>query len=849
MIKRIIILILIFFPKTIYAQINISGDVVDADNVALDGVIVQSKDQITKKMANFTKTDDKGHFSIKVSSGQYLEFSLLGFKKEVVDNLSKTIVHIVMHEDNIVLKEVNVKADKVRQHGDTLNYTVGAFANKNDRSIGDVLARIPGFDVDKVSGSVSYEGKPISKFYIEGIDMLGQKYGVATNTIPQVDVGTVEVMRNHQPIKVLEDFTFTEDAAVNIKMKDSAKSHWITSINGGVGKKDDGMLWNFEGLGLRLKSDFQTMMTYKTNNNGVDISRESTNLFNFDNFGKELNDFISLSAPLTSVLPTSRSLENRSHTFTYNVMKRVNASSQFNLQAVYSNFRDVSFGNMKTEYYLQEGDRVINNTKSWLDKQNELYTLLKYEHNSDNSYLKNSISGDFFWDKQRLIETGTNPNMQNAKVPKFEMKDMLYIIRKYGNRLISFYSNNIIQSHPQELTVDSIWQNVNQQYIATDTYAMGGLNLGKFNLSMTVGVNAMLRYIKTSSSDLLNQHGNFDGKTHFGYTMVYINPKFVYQLFGLEFQAESQTQYIYNKYSLDNGIWKFYVSPTLSIKWKATPRLTFALRGSMSVDPLDFNRFYNSFIIQDYLYINKGYIGYRVSDNKTIRLNTMYNDPLHGLHTIFSVSRNYGSNPYTSSREFLDDYIIQSFTDMETKHQSWTVNLIADKGFDLLHSKLSLRAIYLHDNSKMLQNTKLLACMSNNLNINGNLNFSLWKDMTIDYAVRYSYNSMRFQSLNTKSEFSSWSHRTNVVIPINAFKITLSEEYNHNQISTNKYKDIFFSDIDLGLKTKKFEYGLKLSNIFNKHIYAYSVNSNMMSITNVNEIRGRELMFSIYCRL
>ena len=68
MIKRIIILILICFPKTIYAQINISGDVVDADNVALDGVIVQSKDQITKKMANFTKTDDKGHFSIKVSS-------------------------------------------------------------------------------------------------------------------------------------------------------------------------------------------------------------------------------------------------------------------------------------------------------------------------------------------------------------------------------------------------------------------------------------------------------------------------------------------------------------------------------------------------------------------------------------------------------------------------------------------------------------------------------------------------------------------------------------------------------------------------------------------------------------
>ena len=59
--------------------------------------------------------------------------------------------------------------------------------------------------------------------------MLGSKYGVATNTLPQGEVGAVEVMRKHQPIRVLEDFTFTDDAAVNLKMKDGAKSHWVTS--------------------------------------------------------------------------------------------------------------------------------------------------------------------------------------------------------------------------------------------------------------------------------------------------------------------------------------------------------------------------------------------------------------------------------------------------------------------------------------------------------------------------------------------------------------------------------------------------------------------------------------------
>ena len=117
----------------------------------------------------------------------------------------------------------------MHERGDTVSYIVSAFANSNDKSIGDVIAKIPGFDVDKISGKISYEGKPISKFYIEGLDMLGGKYGVATNTLPQGDVGTVEVMRRHQPIRVLEDFTFTDDAAINIKMKDGAKSHWVTS--------------------------------------------------------------------------------------------------------------------------------------------------------------------------------------------------------------------------------------------------------------------------------------------------------------------------------------------------------------------------------------------------------------------------------------------------------------------------------------------------------------------------------------------------------------------------------------------------------------------------------------------
>ena len=62
----------------------------------------------------------------------------------------------------IELKEVSVKSDKVHERGDTVSYVVGAFANSNDRSIGDVIAKMPGFDVDKSSGKISSRRENLS---------------------------------------------------------------------------------------------------------------------------------------------------------------------------------------------------------------------------------------------------------------------------------------------------------------------------------------------------------------------------------------------------------------------------------------------------------------------------------------------------------------------------------------------------------------------------------------------------------------------------------------------------------------------------------------------------------------
>ncbi|WP_234396439.1 hypothetical protein [Prevotella dentasini] len=43
---------------------------------------------------------------------------------------------------------MKVKPQKIRQDGDTLNYLVSQFMQKQDRSIADVLAKMPGITVN-----------------------------------------------------------------------------------------------------------------------------------------------------------------------------------------------------------------------------------------------------------------------------------------------------------------------------------------------------------------------------------------------------------------------------------------------------------------------------------------------------------------------------------------------------------------------------------------------------------------------------------------------------------------------------------------------------------------------------
>ena len=126
----------------------------------------------------FQHTNQDGKFSITLPEGKKatsISFSILGYaKKSYPLTLYKNGQNVYLHEASTSIKEVTVKAKRLQLRGDTLAYSVAGFRHKQDRTIADVIANMPGLSVAG-NGTITYQGKAINKFYIEGMDLMGNK--------------------------------------------------------------------------------------------------------------------------------------------------------------------------------------------------------------------------------------------------------------------------------------------------------------------------------------------------------------------------------------------------------------------------------------------------------------------------------------------------------------------------------------------------------------------------------------------------------------------------------------------------------------------------------------------------
>ena len=150
-------------------------------------------------LLTYTISDSEGRYRLQLETSLpalVLRVRSLGFKRRLLHlkAQSQTLDLNLEHEEHL-LREVIVKAQKLWAQRDTLNYLVSAYTLQQDRTIGDVLQRLPGITIED-NKVIKYQGLPINRFYIEGLDLLRGRYGLATQGIRAQDIATVQVLEH-----------------------------------------------------------------------------------------------------------------------------------------------------------------------------------------------------------------------------------------------------------------------------------------------------------------------------------------------------------------------------------------------------------------------------------------------------------------------------------------------------------------------------------------------------------------------------------------------------------------------------------------------------------------------------
>lgn len=127
-----ILFVLIFTIMTGFLNVSaeniITGSVVQtSDNSPISGVNILIKDDNGKILAYGVSTLD-GHFSIKLSSTSeklFISAAMIGYKSYSASlALDGKPLVIKMEKGALQLQEVVVKANRIRENGDTITYTV-----------------------------------------------------------------------------------------------------------------------------------------------------------------------------------------------------------------------------------------------------------------------------------------------------------------------------------------------------------------------------------------------------------------------------------------------------------------------------------------------------------------------------------------------------------------------------------------------------------------------------------------------------------------------------------------------------------------------------------------------------
>lgn len=233
----LIILFLMMF-KGVFAQ-TYTGALQDTlhNPIAFANIIAYLPDK-DSTILSFTQSDIQGKFTLSCSdTNAIIQFAFIGYENvhiPVKEYKNGSIITLRPKYFTVQVTEVIAKPP-VKEIGDTLVFNADAYKKGNERTVQDLIKKIPGFEVSR-EGYISFGGKSVREVLVEG-DKIGQ--GDYRNTTQKLSAKVIEdiyVIPDYAENPLLADLNENPNIALNLTLKDAYKNQWLfdTDINGGL---------------------------------------------------------------------------------------------------------------------------------------------------------------------------------------------------------------------------------------------------------------------------------------------------------------------------------------------------------------------------------------------------------------------------------------------------------------------------------------------------------------------------------------------------------------------------------------------------------------------------------------
>lgn len=864
--------LLLAFSAKAEGRVRLSGSVTDNTGKPLASVMVRamSKDRGT----HWVMTGPDGKYALEldsVESSFEVRFSKLGFEQETARVENKTQrLDMILSKSASALPEVTVTSPEVRLRGDTLSFLLSSFVGKGDVSLKDAMKKLPGLEV-AASGEISYNGQKISNFYIEGMDLTGGKYDLATTNIPASYVNAIEILNNHKPRKIDRNL-FSDNVAVNVRLAPKARFRPMgtSGVSAGLGNP---IPMAASGAGMMFREAFQSMLTLKGSDIGEFSERENKRFLNrgesdAGNYAADILGSLTYSSP-----PLSRS----------RWIKPIDASvtaSFINKTGKDATLRaDVGYSFIRTEYDYSDSriyfdgakDVIIEQAFSPLTRRHNPSISVEYEDNRDDRYLKNYFSGygEFSTDLMPVVNTGSEIR-QREHLPHFRFSDLLDLSWKRGTVRWDFSSSVKFESspdgyidirerrYPDEESGRSLLQHAQSDYFSVKEGIAVSRTFRRMRLSMPLCIGYSYSDIRTSlffhAKDLPTPDDNPEISNRlFGHTTdITLSPQYEYTAPYDKFILRARLPLKLRHHDwrnsgsapADNRGIRFLFAPDLYINYKISAKSIVWLRAAYSNSAGNILDMLTAPVMNDYLSARyrSGDLSYNRNFNTTLHYD--FKLPLSFWYLNANINYVRSHRSLISRQEVREDLIEISDFPLPNNSEMLSANLGITKRFKSIKTNVSLEGGYSVSRNEIEQAGQLVGYRGDNFNIGAKISSSPLNWLEIDYQGGAVVTSSGY--LGRRQSFTSHTHDIGIsFFPIDGLQLKMASEIICKEIEEGRHKIVPLFDLKGVYGFGKFRLTCEARNLLNRTSYYYTVFNGLDRFTYDYRLRGRELILSL----